>query len=111
MKKAVMLFVVLALIVAAWAVAAAEESAAERFCGRWQDPYYGRAMLTITPAEGGDAPEDGLWFDAVIHWGSSADSEGVWTMRARYDAAGEDERRGIERAVRFGLAALDGRDL
>ncbi len=32
-------------------------------------------------------------------------------LRARYDAAGEDERRGIERAVRFGLAALDGRDL
>lgn len=83
MKKAVMLFVALALIVAAWAVAAAEESAAERFCGRWQDPYYGRAMLTITPAEG----EDGSWFDAVIRWGSSASSEGVWTMRAQYDAA------------------------
>lgn len=83
MKKAVMLFVVLALIVAAWAVAAAEESAAERFCGRWQDPYYGRAMLTIAPAEG----EDTSWFDAVIRWGSSASSEGVWTMRAQYDAA------------------------
>lgn len=83
MKKAVMLFVVLALIVAFWAVAAAEESAAERFCGRWQDPYYGRAMLTIAPAEG----EDTSWFDAVIRWGSSASSEGVWTMRAQYDAA------------------------
>ena len=83
MKKAVMLFVVLALIVASWAVAAAEESAAERFCGRWQDPYYGRAMLTIAPAEG----EDASWFDAVIRWGSSASSEGVWTMRAQYDAA------------------------
>lgn len=83
MKKTVILFVALALIVSSWAVAAAEETAAERFCGRWQDPYYGRAILTITPAEG----EDGTWFDAVIRWGSSASSEGVWNMRAQYDAA------------------------
>jgi len=32
-------------------------------------------------------------------------------LRARYDAAPEDERREIERAARFGLAALDRRDL
>lgn len=87
MKKAVIMLVVLALAVASMAVAAAQETAAERFCGRWQDPYYGRAMLTITPAEGEDVPEDGQWFDAVIRWGSSASSEGVWTMRARYEAA------------------------
>ncbi len=32
-------------------------------------------------------------------------------LRARYDAADEAERRNLERAARFGLAALDKRDL
>ena len=32
-------------------------------------------------------------------------------LRQKYDAADADEREKIERAVRFGLAALDGRDL
>ena len=32
-------------------------------------------------------------------------------LRAKYDAAADDERRRIERAARFGLAALDKRDI
>lgn len=32
-------------------------------------------------------------------------------LRKRYDAAAEEDRPGIERAARFGLAALDGREL
>lgn len=32
-------------------------------------------------------------------------------MKEKYDAAGEEERETIVRAVRFGLAALDGRDM
>lgn len=89
MKKAVIMFIALALAVLALGVAAAEETPASRFCGRWQDPVYGRATLRITPDLDAYAYARQLRFDAVIRWGSSASSEGVWTMSTRYDAASD----------------------
>jgi len=83
------LAIVLALILmCAGALAAcAEAKPAERYCGRWQDPYYGRAMLTILPVEELEAPGDGLWYSVRLKWGDSARSEAVWSMLARCDEA------------------------
>ena len=88
MKKLFAIILVMALVVAlaAQACAETEETAhAEPFRGCWQDPLYGRAVLKIMPATGLDVPEDELWYDIRMTWGSSADSEGVWYMFARYD--------------------------
>lgn len=73
MKKLLIVILALALL----APAAIAETG--DFVGVWQDPYYGRARLRIMPGEG-----DGC--RAVLVWGNSADSEGVWTMDAQYDA-------------------------
>ncbi len=87
MKKicAMILVTVLAvaLVIPAWAEDA--KNPTERFCGCWQDPNYGRAMLTVSRCYEVDAPEDELWYDAKLVWGDSASSAGVWYMSARYD--------------------------
>ena len=91
MRKLQAIITALALVALAVpaAVASAPETPAERFCGCWQDPYYGRAMLAILRSADAGAPEDGLWFDVSMRWGGSADSEAVWRMSARYDAAAD----------------------
>ena len=68
MKKLVLLF--LALVFAVPCLA----ETSDPFVGQWQDPYYGRALLEINQAGGN--------YDISIHWGNSADSEGVWEMDA-----------------------------
>ena len=76
MKKWLALIAALCLLLPA---ALAAEDPAARFLGGWQDPAYGRAVLKIMPGEEGGCR-------AVLTWGNSADSEGVWQMDARYDA-------------------------
>ena len=88
MKRIWIAVIALALIAASAAQAFAAEDPAQRFCGRWQDPYYGRAMLKITPGDA-EAPEGERLYDAELAWGSSARSEGVWRMTAAYDAAAD----------------------
>ena len=51
------------------------------YVGVWEDAWSQRASLEILPgAEYGQ-------FDATIHWGSSADSAGIWTMTMTFDEA------------------------
>lgn len=65
----------MALLLMAASIAALAETADDPYCGRWQDPYYGRALLEIT------AGDDGC-YDITITWGNSADSQSVWRMNA-----------------------------
>ncbi|MBQ3424347.1 MAG: hypothetical protein IJH38_04025 [Clostridia bacterium] len=86
MKRWIIVIVALmfALVAALPGWAEQEASPSERFCGRWQDPAFGRAMLRIMPSEDPGLGEGEPWFDVWMTWGDSASSEGVWTMVARY---------------------------
>ena len=75
MKRMIILLLALALLLPA---AFAEADGAERFVGAWQDPAFGRAALRIMPGEEGGC-------SAVLTWGDSADSQGVWSMDLAYD--------------------------
>ena len=86
---ALILMMTLAIALAMPAWAEDEKNPTERFCGCWQDPKYGRAVLTVSRCYEVDAPEDELWYNARLNWGSSASSEGVWYMSARYDEASD----------------------
>lgn len=77
MKKISFLLVLMLLLATSFCSA---EETTDPFVGKWQDPYYGRAVLRIRKADDGYAIQ--------IRWGSSADSEGVWKM----EAAREDDR-------------------
>ena len=89
MKK-LSLFLVLALILSAFGAFAETETPIENpteaFVGRWADPVYGRASLSIIPADVEDAAEDGYFYDIGIIWGDSVDSVGIWRMTALWDA-------------------------
>ena len=51
------------------------------YVGVWEDAWSQRASLEILPgAEYGQ-------YDATIHWGSSADSAGIWNMTLTFDEA------------------------
>lgn len=76
MKRIIILLLALCLLLPA---AVAEDDGSARFVGAWQDPAFGRAVLRIMPGEEGGC-------SAVLTWGSSADSEGVWSMDLAYDA-------------------------
>lgn len=71
MKKLVLLFLTLVFAIPCLA------EASDPFVGQWQDPVYGRALLEIV--------HDGDNYAISIHWGNSADSEGVWEMNAARD--------------------------
>jgi len=90
MKRTITALLLLLVLSVSACLAGAEgarvETPAEAFSGRWRDPYYGRAALTIVPAPRDD-PDGAAWFDISIFWGSSADSAGVWRMEAVWDEA------------------------
>jgi len=71
MKKITSLLVLMLLLATFFCSA---EETTDPFVGKWQDPYYGRAVLRIRKADDG--------YDIQIRWGNSADSEGVWKMEA-----------------------------
>ncbi len=88
MRKVWSAIIALALVVLT-ATACAEANPTERFAGVWQDPVYGRARLRILQVERADVPGDEPGYDVRLTWGGSADSAGVWTMSARYEAASD----------------------
>lgn len=69
MKRFLMLLLALAVALPCLA------EAGDPFIGRWQDPYYGRALLEIAA--------EGEGYAIRITWGNSFDSEGVWEMAAK----------------------------
>lgn len=66
--------IIIALLALLFAIPALAEGASDPFVGRWQDPYYGRAVLEIS--------RSGDRYAISIHWGNSASSESVWEMDA-----------------------------
>ena len=81
MKKLLCALLAAALVTACFCLAEEGADPAEAFAGRWADPYYGRATLTIMPGR-----EAGGLFDISIVCGSSASSSGVWLMTGVWDA-------------------------
>ena len=71
MKRTTILLAIALLLNALFCVA---EETSDPFVGKWQDPYYGRAVLEIG--------KDGDAYAIRIRWGNSADSEAVWKMEA-----------------------------
>ncbi len=80
MKKFLIAMLLIAALLCTSCLAAEETRQPADYSGRWVDPYYGRAALTIRRAFNAEAPENEIHFDISIHWGNSADSEGVWLM-------------------------------
>ena len=89
MKKIALILVLMLVFTSLSALAdaaAPEIPAHQAYAGRWVDPVYDRAMLRLV-GPSIDPDDESVLFDAQIRWGSSADSEGVWQMTARYDEA------------------------
>ena len=59
------------------------------FSGRWADPVFDRASLRILRPTVDDPNEGEFKYDIQLLWGSSWNSEGVWTMTATWDEAAQ----------------------